>query len=50
VIHQRFKLPVAVAVTDDKKIGDDRVGAEIEEDNVFCLLVLNNLYDMSSQV
>jgi hypothetical protein len=50
VIHQRFKLPVAVAVADDEKIGDDRVGAEIEEDNIFCLLVLNNLYDMSSQV
>jgi hypothetical protein len=50
VIRQRFKLPVTVAVTDDEKVGDDRVGAEIEEDNILSLLVLNNLNDMSSQV
>jgi len=49
VIHQRFKLPVTVAVGNDEEVGDDGVGAQVEEDNILRLFIFNNLYDMSSQ-
>jgi len=50
MVNQRFKLAVAVAVTDDKEIGDDGVRAKVEEDNILGFFVLNDLYDMSSEV
>ncbi len=50
IVNQRLKLPVTVAVSDDEEIGDDGVGAQVEEDNIFRFLIFNNLYYMSSEV
>jgi hypothetical protein len=42
-------LAVTVAVTDDEEVGDDRVRAQIEQDDLFRLFVLDDIYDIASQ-
>jgi hypothetical protein len=49
VIHQRFKLPVAVAITDNEKVRNNCIGAKVEEDDILRLFVLDDLNDLSSQ-
>lgn len=49
IVRQRFQLAVTVAVTDDEEVGDDRVRAQIEQDDLFRLFVLDDIYDIASQ-
>ncbi len=47
VIRQRFQLAIAGAGADDEEVSDDGVGAQIQQDDVLCLLVLYQVYNVA---
>lgn len=49
VIHQRFELPVAGTGADDEKVRNDRIRAQVEQDDILGLLVFYQVNDVACQ-
>jgi hypothetical protein len=49
MLGQRLKLPVAGAVADHEKVGDDGIGTQIKQDDIFGLFVLDQINNVTSQ-
>lgn len=47
VVDQGFELAVAVTVANHEKVSDDRVGAQVEQHDVFGFFILDHINDMS---